>query len=277
MRPIPQIKIYYAYINARTPARCNRRTGEIYLNLNRWHEIEPAHRVFIILHEIGHIVLNSSDELAVDAWAQKQYIAHGYPLTESVRAITTVLKGCSIEQIERGKQALDYAKKINEMNRINNIRKPMTIGENLQQIHDSEDFLGLGKRARQRREEKREVKLDKKRAKNNIKNSRAESLIIKAQGGADASKILAEQGIVSPKAGEGLTQGLGNLVGGIGKAFLGGGGTTEVESAGTANYIPPPAEKPFYKNASIMVPLVIAVVVVVAGAIYYFKSRKKGK
>lgn len=244
-----QIKIYYADIDARTPARCNRSTGEIYINVNRWPTIPPEHRVFILLHEMGHIVLNTSDEVAVDSWAQDQYIKGGYPLTESVKAITRVLPGRSQEQFRRAAAQLNRARamdgKPQKTITMQNNNTPLSIQEHLAQLKDEDSFLGIGKKAQERKAARVEIRNDRKRSKIERKNSRAAVKDNKKQAKADAKtataesraearvgrvevrqtkadakKVLADQGIVAPSVGSEIGGAIGSLAG----KFFGGGG-----------------------------------------------------
>lgn len=48
-------------------------------------------RLFVILHELGHAVLNSGDEIDVDRWAFHQYKKTGLPLKGAVFALSKVL------------------------------------------------------------------------------------------------------------------------------------------------------------------------------------------
>lgn len=84
-----------------SPAMVNRSTGELFINKSRWADIKPNHRVFILLHELAHCKLQSSDELAVDAQAHKWFVEMGYSLTESVKALTRVLHAKSNINFER--------------------------------------------------------------------------------------------------------------------------------------------------------------------------------
>ena len=52
-----------------TPAKINRYTGIIQLNNKIWHEIPEIQRRFILLHELGHYYLNTSDEKKADEYA----------------------------------------------------------------------------------------------------------------------------------------------------------------------------------------------------------------
>lgn len=76
-----------------TPASVNRRTGELYINKKMWCQLKPEHRLFVLLHEMGHIALNTTDEMAVDKWAFDRYTEMGYSLQEAVKALTRVLHG----------------------------------------------------------------------------------------------------------------------------------------------------------------------------------------
>lgn len=116
-------KVYYVEHlgDSPTPARVNRITGELYINMSRWREIEKEeHRVFIVLHELAHVILNSSDEQEVDQLAFVMYTRLGYSLKESVRALSAVLSGNSPAhywrvylQLERAKM-YDYTMNKNE-------------------------------------------------------------------------------------------------------------------------------------------------------------------
>tara|TARA_R110001606_G_scaffold18895_1_gene70210 strand:- start:241 stop:624 length:384 start_codon:yes stop_codon:yes gene_type:complete len=93
-----------------TPASVNRRTGTIYINLRIWKRLPPSHRFFVLLHEMGHIVLKTKDEKAVDDWAFKEYAARGYSLKESVKALTRLLSFAGREHTERANLQLARAK-----------------------------------------------------------------------------------------------------------------------------------------------------------------------
>lgn len=99
-----------------TPARCNRRTGEIWINDSVWYKIPPAHRMFILLHEYGHIALDSSDELEVDEFASKLYIQMGYSLNESVKSLSSVLSGKSPQHTKRVRNQLNRALEADKKN-----------------------------------------------------------------------------------------------------------------------------------------------------------------
>jgi hypothetical protein len=292
------IKIYYADIPRRTPASANRATGEIFLNINRWHKIKPSHKVFIILHEMAHIVLNTSNEYAVDQWAQEQYIAMGYPLTESVKALTQVLPGRSAEQIKRAELQMQRATQINNKNmQLVSNNEPFFEMFNTKQ----DEFLGMGKKGKEKRGTNRDLRVEKKRARN-------ENLKLKGQ----SKYILAQQGISEKQLGKKNTRnmiaGIGSAAVGITSQALGGGpagaelgntfgkalGVTDEDDAPqsnatvgsdgatprsmtskqkTTNDADADAVK-WYKNPKYIIAIVV-VVLAIAGGIFYYKKKHK--
>ncbi len=52
-----------------TPCACDRQTATIYINPILYSKLPPFERKFWILHEKGHIVLNTADELKADKYA----------------------------------------------------------------------------------------------------------------------------------------------------------------------------------------------------------------
>ena len=61
-------------------------------------ELPIETRMFMLLHELGHVVLNTGDELKVDAWAFKQYNKLGYSLEKAVLALSSTLNGIDEEE-----------------------------------------------------------------------------------------------------------------------------------------------------------------------------------
>jgi len=74
-----------------TPAMVNRRTGVMYRNMSVFRRMPKSHQMFVMLHEMAHVVLQTTNEESADAWAFKQYADMGYPLSESVKALTRIL------------------------------------------------------------------------------------------------------------------------------------------------------------------------------------------
>lgn len=100
---------------------------------------------------------------------------------------------------------------------------------------EPDNFLGIGKRARQRKQDKHEIRMDKRRAKVEKKRSKNEARIIRAQGTAEAkrnrssakrikaeaSQTLANQGIVDFKKDQEIGDKIFNTIGKFGKGGSG--------------------------------------------------------
>ncbi|MGZ3983432.1 MAG: hypothetical protein ACXVJE_19545 [Mucilaginibacter sp.] len=74
-----------------SPARVNRKTGVMYLSRRDMYPLPKEIRLFIMLHEMGHAVLQTKSEEEADEWAFNEYAKRGYSLTMAVRALTRVL------------------------------------------------------------------------------------------------------------------------------------------------------------------------------------------
>lgn len=76
-----------------SPARTRRKSGEIFLNeryLKR-NDLTADNWNVYLLHEEGHIALDTRDEFAADDYARKKYLPSGRSLKASVEALTKVL------------------------------------------------------------------------------------------------------------------------------------------------------------------------------------------
>lgn len=96
-----------------TPARVNRFTGEILINKRKWKKLPESTKKFILAHEKGHYILNTSDEFAADEYAFKQFAGtERKSLKKSIKAMDDVFSFTSPEQYERLnaqiKRALTY-------------------------------------------------------------------------------------------------------------------------------------------------------------------------
>lgn len=94
-----------------TAARCNRRTGELFLNMRVLRGMPKEFIVLVILHEEGHIVLPTKDEHEADAYAFKRYAELGYSLKQAVHAMTGLLNAGQPEHFLRMWETLQRAKK----------------------------------------------------------------------------------------------------------------------------------------------------------------------
>ncbi len=74
-----------------TPACVNRQTGIMYIDRNWWKRLPFEHRLFILLHEYAHAVLNTRSEFEADKLAYKLYLNMGYSITKGIQSLTRVL------------------------------------------------------------------------------------------------------------------------------------------------------------------------------------------
>lgn len=91
---------------ANTPARINRKSGKIWLALNKMRGYTVPMRMLILLHEYGHYKLQTSNELEVDLFALDLYLSLGFPKTEALYAFTKVMSGHS-SSVQRTEQTLE--------------------------------------------------------------------------------------------------------------------------------------------------------------------------
>lgn len=237
-----------------TPARVNRKTGELQINLDVWPKLKPEHKRFVLLHEEGHVVLDTSDELAVDEYAFKKYAAEGYSLTESVKAITRLLNNDNPQHNLRAQLQLQRAKEydhfVNKNNRIILNNQSMTkllspTEQYLNEFSNSYDSLfgiALSKKAKERKQQKFDAKLAKKAAKTSLIQARADAKVNKSE----AKLQLAQQGIAEPSAGSVIASTVSNLApavasiatGGVIGNILGGGGVNAPAEIMNANPLP---------------------------------------
>lgn len=89
-----------------TPASSRISTGEIFINPEKFWKLSPDERLFILLHEAGHIILDTKDELKVDAWAHEEYTKLDGSLKHSISAFEGM--DISERQIQQMKRALHY-------------------------------------------------------------------------------------------------------------------------------------------------------------------------
>lgn len=237
-----------------TPARVNRKTGELQINMDVWPKLKPEHKRFVLLHEEGHVVLDTSDELAVDAYAFKKYAAEGYSLTESVKAITRLLNSNNPEHNLRAnlqlQRALEYDHFVNKNNRIilNNhstMKQISPTAQYLSEFENSYDSLfgiALTKKAKERKQQKFDAKMAKKAARSNLIQARADAKVNKSE----AKLQLAQQGISEPSTGSVIASTVSNLApavagiatGGVIGNILGGGGVNAPAEIMNANPLP---------------------------------------
>jgi hypothetical protein len=280
----------------KTPAIVNRKTGAMFINKKVWSKIPFNERMFIILHELGHIVKNTKNEFEADQYAFEQYAKLGLSLKDSVDAMAQVLSYSNPQHYDRTvlqlKRALEYDHKVNNQPKI---EIPMfKINElNPNNTHDAfangfyggihESFLGIGKKGGVIStivENRNDRKLAKIEGKNEKKIIKAQGNADKKRGKANAAQILAEQGIDQDTLGNSIADSLGNLGAGAASVFGGGGGGIGnalsglfgSKNADEASAAKTPEEK---SNKTTWIIITVIAVVVIAGTLIYFKSKSK--
>lgn len=93
-----------------TPARISRKTGIIQINAHKFKKMTVPQRMFILLHEYMHYLLNSSSEFEVDLQALRAYLSLGFSRIESVYALTKILHESSFSHT-RVRLLISYIKK----------------------------------------------------------------------------------------------------------------------------------------------------------------------
>lgn len=244
-----------------SPARINRKTRDLYLNKNTWWSLEPGVRLFILLHEYAHHALDSSDEEAVDALAFEWYVKLGYPLTESVKALSSILSD-SESHVNRTNLQYDRAKKIDQQNSINESVKNnyMCASKTLFDSMDGFDgFVAFDDYSGCQPNEKPRDCRKRIRVEGNAqrKINRSEGFRLKRE----AKATLAEQGIAEPGFGAQFGSALKG-VGGVVKDVLGRGG----DGGGAAE--PPKDNKMLYIGLAVGGLLLVGIV-----AVFAFKKK----
>lgn len=253
-------------------ARVNRDTGELYVNRGMFNKLPVAYRKFILFHEAGHATLQTSDESLADEFALKAMLAQGESLTAILKSLTYVLDYKKPSHYARTLNVFEKLRNYDlTVNNNNNVLKPlknnimqtpqyMGISDTLQEGlmgPNYSDFLGLGKKAKERRAARQEAKLDKKDAKNQLRLSRAEVQLAKADSMRDGTYK------------SGASEIFGKVADTVGGFF---GARKDTAAAGTdADYSAAGDDK---QSKMVIIIVVVAVVVVVLGFVIW-KSKKK--
>lgn len=78
-----------------SPAKCTLlvpfKKARITIAKDKFRHYNEETKMFVILHELGHSILNSGDEITVDRWAFKQYAKTRLSLMGAVFALSKVL------------------------------------------------------------------------------------------------------------------------------------------------------------------------------------------
>lgn len=162
-----------------TPATVNFMTGDLYLNVDVYPTLTHNQKKFILLHEEGHLVNRSKDELAADLYAIRKMHESGIPMQSAITVMTSLFDENDRVHKLRANMVFDEAMRLNDnekkkpeiMEKIL-IKEPLIFGikDNFDPMGPTEaQFLGFGQKARdrrkKRREERRQYKLSKITAK----------------------------------------------------------------------------------------------------------------
>lgn len=175
-----------------TPARVNHKTGHIIVSKAHFDKMDPVYKDFVLAHEEGHYVLQTLNEELADEYAARKLLEQGKPLSKILQSLTRVLNYDKDNHYGRTKALFDkllwYDYQINGnkevINHLNELS--METPDVYTDIYaasfegDYSDFLGLGKKAAERRQARHEAKMEKKHAKNLIREAKAEEKKAKA-------------------------------------------------------------------------------------------------
>lgn len=257
----------------KSPAKSNILTGKLYLSFDKWSRIPVSQQAFILYHEEGHVVNGSLDEFRADEYALKQLVANKYPLSASVKASVAHLDESNPVHLARANRIYQLAKRfdtgykpLTKRQMKTHVARALQTSMNKRPLFTYEsngsqyegNFLGLGKKAAERRKAKRaakqQFKLDKIAARGNARAN------VAAQGGNYKQNQFSE-------LGKSLYSSIG---GGLG-AILGGGGAAPTDE----NYQGDPNGNPQPNGGGNNALLIgVIVVVVLVGVMLYFKKKK---
>lgn len=210
-------------------AKSRRSTGELVVNRYYFDRLPDEHKLFVLLHEAGHIGNKTVDELTADQFASDMYLNAGFPISESVKALAANLIEDNPVHVARAwaqyQRALEY-----DYRRNNNQKAFRThyegVGEIKQKLKamakndyspDWTPLLGIaiGKKARARKQDKHEAKMK-------IKSAKADALRNKGL----AKLELAKLGVATPTFGDSMGKALSGAAG-LASNILGGGGQSQ--------------------------------------------------
>jgi hypothetical protein len=125
----------------RNIARVNRQTGVIELDPSIWETLPELERDFVLLHERGHMELQTASEFAANQYAIKNFIP--------VRTLTNKELGQRIEVVTRITNPDNYISYYNGVDPIG------AIGEAVGKIFETLPVIGIGSKSRQKETEAR--------------------------------------------------------------------------------------------------------------------------
>jgi hypothetical protein len=95
-----------------TPASVQPSTGMMYISAAWWTNAPFEERLYVLLHECGHLETQSKSEFDADKWAFSQYASEGHSLRGAINAMNAILPYTTLEQKQRSTallyQALEF-------------------------------------------------------------------------------------------------------------------------------------------------------------------------
>ena len=232
-----------------TPATVHKGTGELYIVKSRWARMTPDERLFMLCHEMGHVALQTSDEMAADKFAHDQYSKLGKSPRQSVYALSKALTEGNPAHIARvqaqlnraiqydrqnpkskemvsytGNQGGALASKMRNYSSLVHNHRPLDIYSD-----EFEDMSERRKRKQDRKDKKLDARLERKEIKAEAKATKTEAKASKIEAKGEkkiltgqANLVLAEQGI-NARAGlaKEIFSGATKLAGTVGASIVG--------------------------------------------------------
>lgn len=99
---------------SKTPARVYHDNGDTVINLPEFCKHSVFVRMFILMHERGHYLLDSKSETEADKYAADVLLNNGYPKIEIIYAATKIFPPDSIEMQKRADALVNYIKQFDE-------------------------------------------------------------------------------------------------------------------------------------------------------------------
>jgi hypothetical protein len=85
------VKVEECYLTNGKAAYSKISEGLILVNRNVFSQLNKYERTFVLLHEAGHIELETADECKADAYAYSEYVKLGFPVSQILTAMDKVL------------------------------------------------------------------------------------------------------------------------------------------------------------------------------------------
>jgi len=117
-------------------ARVNRQTGVLYLNPDIWERLTPDEREFVLLHENGHLVLQTADEYRANRYAVSKFLP--------VQKLSNTELGKRIQVVSEVTDSRRYMSSYNGADPVG------AIADGIGSIFKSLPMLGIGSKARQK-------------------------------------------------------------------------------------------------------------------------------